>query len=113
MIEQVSPRNLDTWLAAARAHGEPLLLDVREPWEWQTASVRPQGFELQQMPMRVVPVRLHELDPKRPIACLCHHGGRSMQVAAFLAHHGFEHVANISGGIEAWARERDPNVPHY
>ena len=47
MIEQVSPRNLGTWLAAARAHGEPLVLDVREPWEWQTASVRPEGFELE------------------------------------------------------------------
>ncbi|MEW6466661.1 rhodanese-like domain-containing protein [Tibeticola sp.] len=113
MIEQVYPRDFDTWLAAARAHGEPLVLDVREPWEWQTASVRADGFELMTLPMRAVPVRLHDLDRSRPIACLCHHGGRSMQVAAFLAHHGFEHVANIAGGIDAWAREKDPNLPRY
>lgn len=113
MIEQVHPRDFDTWLAAARAHGEPMVLDVREPWEWQTASIRADGFELMTLPMRAVPVRLHELDRLRPIACLCHHGGRSMQVAAFLAHHGFEHVANIAGGIDAWAREKDPTLPRY
>lgn len=113
MIEQVYPRDFDTWLAAARAQGEPLVLDVREPWEWQTASVRADGFELMTLPMRAVPMRLHDLDRSRPIACLCHHGGRSMQVAAFLTHHGFEHVANIAGGIDAWAREKDPSLPRY
>ncbi len=113
MIDQVHPRDLEAWLQAARAHGEPLVLDVREPWEWQTASVRADGFELQTLPMRVVPVRLAELDASRPVACLCHHGGRSMQVASFLEHHGFAHVANIAGGIDAWSREIDPAIPRY
>ena len=113
MIEQVHPRDLPAWLEQARALGTPCVLDVREPWEWQTASVSPDGFELLTVPMRAVPVRLAELDPSRPIACLCHHGGRSMQVAAFLKHHGYEHVANIAGGIDAWSRERDPAIPRY
>ena len=113
MIEQIHPRDLDAWLEQARALGEPCVLDVREPWEWQTASVSANGFELLTVPMRAVPVRLAELDPARPIACLCHHGGRSMQVAAFLKHHGFEHVANIAGGIDAWSRERDAAIPRY
>jgi rhodanese-related sulfurtransferase len=113
MIDQVHPRDLAAWLQAAQAHGQPLVLDVREPWELQTASVRAEGFELMSMPMRAIPVRLQELDADRPIACLCHHGGRSMQVAAFLKHHGFAHVANIAGGIDAWSREVDPGVPRY
>lgn len=113
MIEQVHPRDLAAWLETVRAFGEPLVLDVREPWEWQTASIRTEGFALQHLPMRAVPVRLAELDSSRPIACLCHHGGRSMQVASFLKHHGFDHVANITGGIDAWSREVDTSVPRY
>ncbi len=113
MIEQIHPRDLPAWLQTARTVGEPLVLDVREPWEWETVSVRADGFELQTLPMRAVPVRLAELNPARPVACLCHHGGRSMQVAAFLKQHGFEHVANLAGGIDAWSREVDTSLPRY
>jgi rhodanese-related sulfurtransferase len=113
MIEQVHPRDLAAWLLAVAPHGKPLVLDVREPHEWQFASIRAEGFEMLTLPMRAVPVRMNELDPGRPIACLCHHGGRSMQVASFLKHHGFAHVANIAGGIDAWSREVDPTVPRY
>ena len=90
-----------------------MVLDVRDPWEVQTASVKPDGFELRAIPMSVLGARLHELDRSRPIACLCHHGGRSMQVAHFLMHHGFACVANINGGIHAWAQELDGSIPRY
>lgn len=113
MIEQIRPADLAQWLARERAHGEPIVLDVREPWEWQTASVTADGFELLKVPMASVPARLAELDRDRPVACLCHHGGRSMQVAHFLAQAGFGHVANIAGGINAWSAEVDPGVPRY
>jgi len=113
MISQFRPKDLAAWLAQARTHGEPIVLDVREPAELQIASVKPDGFELLTIPMGVIPVRLAELDPERPIACLCHHGGRSMQVAQFLAQRGFENVANIAGGIHAWAAELDPSLNTY
>lgn len=113
MIAQVRPSQLAAWLDAARAHGEPVVLDVREPSELRVASVQANGFELQTIPMGVIPPRLNELDPTRPVACLCHHGGRSMQVAAFLAAKGFAHVANIAGGINAWSAELDPAIPRY
>ena len=113
MISQFRPKDLAAWLAQARTHGEPIVLDVREPAELQIASVKPDGFELLTIPMGVVPVRLAELDAERPIACLCHHGGRSMQVAQFLAQRGFENVANIAGGIHAWAAELDPSLNTY
>ena len=90
-----------------------MVLDVREPHELQTASVTANGFTLMAIPMGTIPARLAELDPGQPIACLCHHGGRSMQVANFLQGHGFEHLANIAGGIHAWSAELDPRIARY
>ena len=116
-MQQITPTQLPDWLASAQAglaEGEqPVVLDVREPWEVQTASVRPDGFELVAMPMRSVPARVAELDHDRPIACLCHHGGRSAQVAMFLLNNGFTRVVNIQGGIDAWSQTVDPTVPRY
>ena len=89
------------------------MLDVREPWEVQTASVQPDGFTLVAIPMNQIPARLGELEPDAPIACLCHHGSRSQQVAMFLAQRGFGELANVAGGIDAWSRELDPGVPRY
>ena len=89
------------------------MLDVREPGELQASSVTPAGFELVHIPMNEIPGRLGQLDPGRSVACLCHHGTRSQRVAMFLQANGFDRVANIAGGIEAWARERDPSVPRY
>ncbi|MGE4239337.1 rhodanese-like domain-containing protein [Ramlibacter sp.] len=114
MIDQVSPTDLPAWLASASAGGAaPFVLDVREPSELRTASVTPDGFELVAIPMNEIPGRLAQLDPERPVACLCHHGGRSQRVAMFLAQQGFARVANIAGGIDAWSLERDPSVPRY
>jgi rhodanese-related sulfurtransferase len=111
MIPQVKPGEWDEWLQAQAAR--PLLLDVREPWELQTASVAPQEFDVAAIPMNEIPARLDELPRDRPIAVMCHHGMRSLRVAMFLAHHGYTDVANIAGGIDAWARDRDPGVPVY
>ena len=113
MIDQVSPRQLSSWAKQHADQGRLLVLDVREPAELQIASVRPDGFELLAIPMGSLPARLAELDRDRPIACLCHHGVRSMHVAAWLAQQGWDCVANIEGGIDAWAREHDPQVPRY
>ncbi len=113
MIAQVSPSQLSDWLHTARSHGAPVVLDVREPSELQVASIKADGFALLSIPMGVIPVRLQELDPEQPIACLCHHGGRSMQVASFLKARGFAHVANIAGGIHAWSAQLDASVPQY
>lgn len=114
MIAQVRPADLAAWCQdQAAGHGPAVVLDVREPWELQTASVKADGFELVAIPMNEIPARLGELDPARPVALLCHHGARSQRVASFLAQHGFGPLANIAGGIDAWSRERDPAVPRY
>lgn len=111
-MEQIRPAQLNEWLAQ-HADRQPLVLDVREPWELQTASVTPQGFELLHIPMQQIPASLNLLDEDRPIACLCHHGMRSMQVAVFLERQGYTQVSNLTGGIDLWSAEHDPSVPRY
>ena len=113
MIEQIRPSQLAQWLQSVRVHGKPVVLDVREPHELQMAHIQADGFQLLTIPMGVIPPRLNELNPTQPIACLCHHGARSMQVAYFLESRGFDHVANIAGGINAWSAELDPTIPRY
>ena len=87
MIDQIRPTELADWFAR-NPNARPVVLDVREPWELQTASVAPQGFTLATIPMNEIPARVSELDPGQRIACLCHHGARSQRVAAFLAQSG-------------------------
>lgn len=112
MIEHLRPQEWNHWLVAHREH-DPLLLDVREPWEIQTASVTPDGFELLTIPMASIPQHISQLHPDRPIACLCHHGVRSLRVAQFLEQNGFSSLANITGGIDAWSLELDPSIARY
>ncbi|WP_291917737.1 rhodanese-like domain-containing protein [Limnohabitans sp.] len=109
-MQQLYPAQIAEW--ASQQAQRPVLLDVREGWEVQTASAKPEALDLLHMPMQTIPARLHELDKTRPIACLCHHGGRSMQVASFLMQHGFE-VVNVAGGIHAWSAQVDPSIPVY
>ena len=88
----------------------PLLLDVREPWEFQTANI-PNSLL---MPMGEVTARAHnELDPDAPIVVMCHHGARSLNVALWLRDQGFANAQSLAGGIDAWSRSIDPNIPRY
>lgn len=87
---------------------QPLILDVREPWEISTASL-PGTVNIA---MGDIPSRLTELDPDRETIVMCHHGVRSAQVAMYLARNGFEKVINLAGGIDAWS-DIEPSVPRY
>ncbi len=71
------------------------------------------SFDVLLMPMQNIAQRLAELPHDRPIACLCHHGVRSQQVAGFLLNRDFEQVVNIAGGIDAWSHELDASVATY
>ncbi|MGQ2979516.1 MAG: rhodanese-like domain-containing protein [Polaromonas sp.] len=118
MIAQLSPADFSDWRDSLEADARtPVVLDVREPWEIQTASVTEDGFTLVRIPMRELPARVEELRQQwgadQPVACLCHHGMRSLQVANFLAQSGFSAVVNLQGGIDAWSRQRDTAVPLY
>ncbi len=97
-------------LARWRSEGKDfVLLDVREPYEIATAAI--DGSTT--IPMRELPSRLGDLPPDKPIAVICHHGGRSELVAQFLAARGFSDVHNVDGGIDEYALVVDPSVPRY
>jgi rhodanese-related sulfurtransferase len=110
---EISPAELKQALAAragTEGETEPVLLDVREPWEFEAARI--EGSTL--MPMGDVPGRaFQELDPEAHIVTLCHHGVRSLNVAVWLRNQGFENAQSLRGGIDAWSGEIDPAVPRY
>ena len=107
-MERITAGELAAWLADERRE-KPVLLDVREPWEFDKARI--DGATL--IPMREVPSRLEQIDEGKEVVAICHHGGRSMQVAMFLEKQGFKRVHNLVGGIDAWSRTVDPAVPLY
>jgi rhodanese-related sulfurtransferase len=107
-MRQMPPAELKAWLDDS-GRDQPLLLDVREPWEYERCHI--DGAEL--LPMSTLPSRLGELDPERETVVICHHGVRSFHVARFLEHNGFGKVINLSGGVDAWAKDVEPGMPTY
>ena len=90
--------------------GEKLmLLDVREPWEFETANIPASVL----IPMDQLPMRIQELDPDEHIVVMCHHGVRSATVTEWLRRQGFESVQSMRGGIDMWSHIVDPKVPVY
>jgi rhodanese-related sulfurtransferase len=86
-----------------------VLLDVREPWEREIASISPSLH----IPMNEISERAGEIPRDRDVVVYCHGGGRSLMVAAYLEGKGFRGVANLSGGIDRWAVEVDPSISRY
>jgi rhodanese-related sulfurtransferase len=86
-----------------------LVIDVRESWELQLASIP----DVVHVPMNELPKRLSEFSRDAETIVMCHAGGRSMRVAHFLTNQGFTNVANLSGGISAWSESIDATVPQY
>lgn len=107
MDYEITPEEVKDKLAAGDAF---TLLDVREPWEIETAKIDSAKL----IPMGDVPSRANqELDPDDHIVVLCHRGVRSMSVTVWLRQQGFENVQSMRGGIDAWSRRVDPKVPVY
>lgn len=97
-------------LLGADAGKSCVLLDVREPWEYEEGHIKASIS----MPMGDVPARANqELDTESRIIAICHHGVRSMSVTAWLREQGFEQAQSLRGGIDAWSAEIDPSIPRY
>lgn len=106
MIKQISA----VALKARLANNETLfLVDVREPHEFKIAHL-PDSIS---MPLAMIPLRLNELSAAQEIVLICHHGMRSQQAARYLEKQGFKNLVNLSGGIDAWARECDLSMRRY
>ncbi|MBB5019373.1 rhodanese-related sulfurtransferase [Chitinivorax tropicus] len=107
-MQQITAVALAEWLAD-RTRPTPVLLDVREDWEFRLCHI-PGSVHI---PMHEIPTRLNDIEDDMETVVICHHGMRSMQVALFLQRAGFNHVINLQGGVDAWAREVDPNMATY
>lgn len=106
-MREFNARELHDYLSSADC--KPLLLDVREPWEFDRARI--EGSTL--VPMRQVGEHMHTLNNNDEIVVICHHGIRSRVVCRFLESEGFSNVINLSGGVDAWAKDVDPRMPTY
>ena len=105
-MKQIAPEQLKQSMDAGNA---PLLLDVRESWEYAICHIA----DSININMAQIPSRLHDLNPEREIIVICHHGWRSLQVASYLESNGFDNISNLLGGIDAWAVTVDPSLPRY
>jgi rhodanese-related sulfurtransferase len=108
LIPQLSPADVLRW-RADDARQSPLLVDVREPWEFAYCSIDGSVS----VPLGEVLRRQAELPRDRPLVMVCHHGRRSQHAAMLLAGAGFPAVFNLEGGVEAWATDVDPGMQRY
>ena len=87
----------------------PLLLDVREPWEFDICHLN-QSLNI---PMAQIPQNLPRIAEAEECIVICHHGVRSLQVIQYLQQQSFDNLINLDGGVDAWARQVDINMPVY
>jgi rhodanese-related sulfurtransferase len=105
MIKDLTPKQFKDYLL----DDEVILVDVREQWEFDICQIK--GAIL--IPMGEIAISYENLDKDSKIALYCHSGVRSMHVADFLLSKGFDSVANLQGGVDAWAQEIDTTVERY
>lgn len=106
-MHELSPAALREILETAEIR--PLLVDVREPWEFEICRLE----DALLVPLRQLPALVDEWDREQDITLICHHGVRSRLAGQYLEQCGFECVFNLSGGLAAWTRDVDPALPTY
>jgi adenylyltransferase/sulfurtransferase len=104
-VREITPAELKILLARPEP---PLLLDVRNPWEAELASI--DGSLL--IPLPVLPQNIARIPNDRPIAVYCHHGVRSYAAADYLIKSGYD-ALSLAGGIDRWSAEIDPAIARY
>ena len=103
---QISPTEVAERL---RAGAQVALIDVRSREEWDAVHIEGSKFFTQELMQEI----MSESAKDREFVFICHHGIRSLDAASFFAGHGFEHVRSMTGGIDAWSIEVDPDLPRY
>lgn len=91
------------------ANVKPLLLDVRQPWEFEICKLTDSVL----IPMSDIPANIDQLDKEQETVVICHHGIRSRRVACYLEQAGFSSIINLKGGVAAWARSVDTDMATY
>jgi rhodanese-related sulfurtransferase len=108
LIPELAPSELVQWRDDP-ARAAPLLLDVREPWEFEVCHIEGSLS----VPLTQLQARVEEVPRDRPLVVVCHHGHRSYRAATWLRGVGFAEVLNLRGGVAAWATDVDPRMPKY
>jgi len=103
---EIDPAEVARRLAASPT---PLLLDVREQWEWDVAHIEGSLH----IPLGQLAGRIGEIDTRREIVTVCHHGMRSLTARELLKGAGYSRVQSLAGGIDAWAEEVEPEMGRY
>jgi adenylyltransferase/sulfurtransferase len=103
---EIGPTQLQ---AERRSNKNLVLLDVREPFEWDIVHLE----GARHIPLGQLPARLRELNGHDDIVAYCHIGARSARAVEILRAAGFSKVRGLEGGIDAWAREVEPRLPRY
>jgi len=88
---------------------QPLLLDVRQPWEFEICKIDNSVL----VPMSQIPAHIESLDSERETVVICHHGVRSRRVGHYLEQSGFKNIINLSGGVTQWSKTVDEQMPTY
>jgi rhodanese-related sulfurtransferase len=96
-------------LAAHLENASPLLLDVREPWEFDICHI----VGSVNLPMAQIPQNMARFQDAAEIVVICHHGIRSQHVIQFMQQHNGNTLVNLDGGVDAWARDVDADMPVY
>ena len=105
-MQTITPEELKTKLDAGE---NPVLLDVREAWEYEICHI--EGST--NISMSNIQRMLESLKPDDEIVVICHHGIRSFQIANYLNDNGYKQIVNLTGGVDAWAESVDTNMAQY
>ncbi len=105
-MKSISATDLKAKLDAGE---KPVLLDVREPWEYEICHLE----DSININMSNVQRMLDELKEDDEIIVICHHGMRSFQVASFLEGNNYSNIANLEGGVDTWAKSVDADMAQY
>jgi len=105
-MQTILPEELKKRLDAGE---KPILLDVREPWEFSICKIEGSVNISMSEPEKLI----NELNANDEIIAICHHGMRSFQVCNYLENNGFNKVLNLDGGIDSWAKTIDTDIAQY
>ena len=105
-MQTILPEELKKRLDAGE---KPILLDVREPWEFSICKIEGSVNISMSEPERLI----NELNANDEIIAICHHGMRSFQVCNYLENNGFNKVLNLDGGIDSWAKTINTDMAQY
>jgi rhodanese-related sulfurtransferase len=106
-MRHFTPKQLQEYLA--QSNTQPLLLDVREPWEFEYCNIKDSIL----IPMGELPSKLDTLNSLRDTILICHHGIRSRKMGYYMEQAGFKNITNLDGGVEQWAEDIEITMKRY